>query len=179
MSIDESNRPSPILCLPPPPPINTFTNIGPIVLAPTLSQDKSSTDLVTSGQSVPNSTVSIQLFQVENKPSLIKKVQAFSLPKFTTSSDQNGNFNFNLPTQYSSEYRYYATVVTKDMLASAKSNILWYQNPTQNNYLPFILLSITVIIIGVIIFIKKYKTQRINLHYYPALRAHFWPRPLF
>lgn len=167
------------MCLPPPPPVNTFTNIGPIVLAPTLSQDKGSQELITSGQSVPNSTLNLQLFQIENKPSLVKIAHAFSLPQFTTTTDQNGNFNLNLPTQYSSQYRYYATIVTKDMLSSAKSNTLWYQNPSSFNYLPFILLSIAVIIIAVYIFIKKYKTQTAFIHYYPALRAHFWPRPLF
>lgn len=178
-SKDESNRSSPILCLPPPPPINTFTNIGPIILAPTLSQDKGSTNLITSGQSVPHSTVNIQLFQVENKPSLVKKASAFSLPQFSTTTDSNGNFNLNLPTQYASAYRYYATVITPDSLASAKSNSLYYQNG--NSAWPglFILLSIAVIIITVILFIKKYKTNSPNLHYYLALRPHFWPRRLF
>ncbi len=168
-----------MLCLPPPPATNTLTNIGPIVLAPTLSQDKNSQTLITSGQSVPNSTVNIQIFQVENKPQLIKPVEAFSLPQFSTTTDQNGNFSLNLPTQYSSEYRYYATVITPKSLASAKSNILWYQNPGQFNYLPFILFSIAVIIMLLVIFYKKHKTAPIIYHYYPALRPHYWPRSLF
>jgi len=179
-SIDESNRSGPILCLPPPPAINTFTNIGPIVLAPTLSQDKTSQNLITSGQSVPNSTVNIQLFQVQEKPSLVKKAAAFSLPQFTTTTDPDGNFNLNLPTQYSSEYRYYATVITPNLLSSAKSNMLWYQNagPAGRGLL-FILFSIAVIIIAVYIFIKKYKTQATIVHYYLALQPHYWPRRLF
>ena len=160
------------MCLPPLPSTNTLTNVGPIVIAPTLSQDKSSTDLIASGQSVPNSTVNIQLFQVENKPSLVKKAQAFSLPNLSTTTDSKGNFNLNLPTQYSSEYRYYATIITPDSLASAKSNSLYYQNPSSHNYILFIFLFIAVIII-------IYKHRQTNHHYYPALRPRYWPRPLF
>lgn len=176
ISIDEFQRSSPSLCLPPPPQNNTLTDIGPIIMAPTLSQDKGSKELVTSGQSVPNSKVNIQLFQVESKPKLVKEVQAFSLPQFSTTTDQKGNFSLNLPTQYSSEYRYYATVITPDLLASAKSNILWYQNPSTTNYLLFILLSIAVIIISTIIFFTKYKKRPIIYHYLPAIRPNYWPR---
>ena len=39
-SKDDSLRSTPPLCLPAPPPTNTLTDIGPIVLAPTLSLEK-------------------------------------------------------------------------------------------------------------------------------------------
>ncbi len=149
------------------------------MIAPTLSQDTNSQNLITSGQSVPNSTINIQLFQVENKPSLVKKAEAFSLPQFSTTADQNGNFNLNLPTQYSSAYRYYATAVTSDSLSSAKSNILWYQNGSGSISYLFILLAIAVIISLLIIFIKKYKKHQTIINYLPALYPHYWPRRLF
>lgn len=179
LSKDEFNRSSPILCLPPLPPTNTETFVGPIVLAPTLSQDTNSQSLIASGQSVPNSIVNIQLFQVENKPSLVKQASAFSLPQFTTTTGSNGNFNLNLPTQYSSEYRYYATVITPNSLSSAKSNSLYYQNGNPAWPWLFILLTIAVIISLLIIFIKKYKKHQTIINYLPALFPRYWPRPLF
>ena len=178
-TIDESGRSSPPLCLPPLPATNTLTNVGPIVIAPSLSQDNNSQSMVASGQSVPDSVVNIQLFQVENKPSLVKKAQAFSLPQFSTTTDHNGNFNLNLPTQYASAYRYYATIITPNSLSSAKSNSLYYQNSISQNYILFIFLFIAVIISLLILFVKKYKKHPTINHYYLALRPRYWPRRLF
>lgn len=178
-SIDESNRSSPFLCLPSLPPTKPTTNIGPIVIAPTLSQDLNSQGLTTSGQTVPSSTVNIQLFQIDDSPNLVKSANAFSLPQFKTTTDKNGNFSLNLPTQYSSEYRYYATIVTKDLLSSPKSNILWYQNATTTSLSLFIFAIVTVIIILVIIFIRKHKNHPVTHHHLPATLPHYWPRLLY
>jgi hypothetical protein len=52
-SQDESNRLSNPVCIPEPPLANSYTEIGPILLSPTLSLDLQ--NQYSSGQSIPNS----------------------------------------------------------------------------------------------------------------------------
>jgi len=133
-AIDNSNRRSLPTCIPPPPPNNDLTDIGPILLSPTLTLDK---DLIkpnstsfASGQSIPNSPVNIYLYQVDSKAFVFpKSVQAFSLPVFSTITDSLGNYSFSLPTAYSSNYRLYSTVVYRQN-PSPKSNTLIYHLPS-------------------------------------------------
>lgn len=133
-SIDSSSRLSTPVCIPAPPPTNYQTDIGPILLAPTLTLDsdsiKPNSTTVASGQSIPGSQVYIHLYQVDTKaPIFPKSVQAFGLPSYTVHSDTSGNYSFNLPTAYSSNYRLYSTVAFLDN-QSPKSNTLMYKLPS-------------------------------------------------
>jgi len=160
-STDDSLRATPPLCLPAPPPTNTSTDIGPIVLAPTLSLDNSSGgELISSGQSVPNSTLTLNIFQTEKQPRLTKTANAMSLPQLTATTDSIGHFSFNLPNQYISDFRYFATVVTPEGLPSAKSNTLFFTFPQPPNFL-FLLL---ILLLPLLLLFRHRKT-----HYLPAV----------
>lgn len=161
-SKDDSLRATPPLCLPAPPPINTSTDIGPIILAPTLSLEKNSDgQLISSGQSVPDSNLTLYFFQTEKKPSLTKAANAIGLPQLTTTTDPEGHFSLNLPNQYVSDFRYFATVITPKGLPSAKSNTLFFTFPQSPNYL-FLLLFLPLLLLLLLI-------RRRKIHYLPAV----------
>jgi hypothetical protein len=168
-SKDDSLRSTPPLCLPAPPPVNTSTDIGPIILAPTLSLEKSSGDqLVSSGQAVPNSTLTLYFFQTEKKPFLTKAANAIGLPQLTTTTDSEGHFSLNLPNQYVSDFRYFATVITPQGFPSAKSNSLFFTFPTSSNYLFLLLLLLPLLLL---LFLRQKRQKR----YLPAIIYQWLP----
>ena len=133
-TIDNDTRTSNPVCIPPPPDDNYNTDIGPIILPPTITIDtdqiKSGQTLVASGQSIPNSEISIHLYQKDSQPILLPKTaNAFVLPQFTVKSDNLGNYNFNLPTTYSTNYRLLASVKYQEE-NSPLSNTIFFQLPS-------------------------------------------------
>lgn len=187
-AIDDSNRRSLPVCIPPPPPNNELTDIGPILLSPTLTLDKDrikpNSTSIASGQSIPNSPVNIYLYQVDSQSFVFpKSVQAFSLPIFSTITDSLGNYSFNLPTAYSSNYRLYSTVIYKND-PSPKSNTLIYHLPSllwlfwlQNSWL---IITFFVFIITLTFFfylIHIYYLSKPEKQYLPALFS--YPLSLF
>jgi len=147
-SLDSEFRRTVPVCIPPPPTTNFETNIGPILLPPTISIDqdkiKPNSTIISSGQAIPNSNVNINFYKVNDKAvSFPKEVQAYSLPSINVKADSNGRFYLNLPTAYSSNYRLYASTKFEDNY-SPKSNTLIYILPSlfyiflqQNAYLIF------------------------------------------
>jgi hypothetical protein len=179
-AIDNSHRRSTPTCIPAPPPTNYQTDIGPILLPPTLTLDndqiKPNSTTVASGQSLPGSNVIIHLYQVNSSASVFPKtVQAFGLPEFTVQSDASGNYSFSLPTAYSSDYRLYSTVNYLDN-QSPKSNTLVYKLPSllwlfwqQNSWL-IITLSIFVITLTFFFYLIYVNyLAKPSLHYLPVL----------
>ena len=179
-AIDNGNRRSNPVCIPPPPFNNDLTDIGPILLSPTLTLEgdliKPNSTSIASGQSIPNSPIRIFLYQINSHSFVFpKSVQAFSLPVFTTNTDQLGNYSFNLPTVYSSNYRLYSAVIYQDN-PSAKSNTLIYHLPSllwlfwlQNSWL---IISSVIFIITLTFFfylIYVYYLTKPESHFLPAL----------
>ena len=179
-AIDQSNRYSTPVCIPPPPLNNYLTDIGPILLSPTLTLDqtriKPNSTTIASGQSIPNSTINISLYQVNSKTFVFpKSVQAFSLPIFSTVTDELGNYSFNLPTVYSSNYRLYSTVTYQDN-PSPKSNTLIYHLPSllwlfwqQNSWLVISLLIFIITLTAFFYLIYVFYLSRSEKSYLPAL----------
>lgn len=133
-SKDDSGRSSSLICVPSPPNTNYHTDIGPIILPPTVSLEQDNINpnstVVSSGQSIPKSTVTVYFYKVNDAAqSFPKSALAYSLPKIETTTDEKGNYNINLPTAYSSNYRLY-TSVTYDDNFSPKSNTLLYTMPS-------------------------------------------------
>lgn len=149
-AIDDSQRRTVPTCIPEPPPVNYLTDIGPVILPPTITIDQDAirpnSTTIASGQGIPSSPIHIFIYQVSDRAPLFpKEVQAFGLPDFTTVTDASGNYSFNLPTAYSSNYRLYSTVRYQDE-PSPKSNTLTYHLPSlfwlfwqQNSWLFFTL----------------------------------------
>lgn len=178
-STDNNSRQSTPVCFSPPPETNYHTDIGPILLPPTISLEKSDIDpnstVVTSGQAIPNSQVNINFYKVNDSAQAfgVKQVYAYSLPSVTATTDEFGNFSLNLPTAYASDYRLYATAKFNDNY-SPKSNTLIYILPSlfylflqQHHYLIFLIPSVLLTLIAFFVFLnfKKHKTR-----YLPAIR---------
>ncbi|MFA4826653.1 MAG: hypothetical protein WC596_00110 [Candidatus Shapirobacteria bacterium] len=142
---DDNHRLSYPVCVPPPPSTNYHTNIGPLILPPTLTLDTPSakplSTVASSGQSLPNSTVKIHFYQASHAPNFPKSVAAFSLPSLDVTTDSLGNFSFSLPTSYATNYRLFTTVNYQSQ-SSPNSNTLTLFLPSllylfwlQNRYL--------------------------------------------
>ena len=134
ISYDNNNRTTNPVCIPPPPPTNYHTNIGTILLPPTISLEndkiKPNSTVVSSGQAIPNSIVSLHFYKVNNSSlSFPKEAQAYSLPSVIATTDSLGNFSLNLPTAYSSDYRLYVSAKFEENY-SPKSNTLIYFLPS-------------------------------------------------
>jgi hypothetical protein len=170
-STDSSGRQTTPICIPPPPATNYHTDIGPIILPPTVSleQDKinPNSTVISSGQSIPNSPLTVFFYKVnDNAKSFPKTALAYSLPPLKTITDQDGNYNLNLPTAYSSNYRLY-TSVEFDKNNSPKSNTLLYFMPQQNNYIFIFIFIFTIILFFLLLFLNSS-----TIHFFPATIDH-------
>jgi len=189
-SKDDSDRTTSPICLPSLPTTNYHTDVGPIILPPTVSleQDKinPNSTVVSSGQSIPNSSLTIFFYKVEdNAKSFPKTALAYSLPPLKTTTDKNGNYSLNLPTAYSSNYRLY-TSVQYDENYSPKSNTLLYTMPSlfwiflqQNTYL-FVLLPFfirTLVLFFLLLFFNSSTLYHLKskIRFLPAIRPSSYP----
>lgn len=185
-SFDNNYRSTSPVCIPPPPVNNYHTDIGPILLPPTISlendQINPNTTIVTSGQAIPNSQVNVSFYKINDSGvSFPKEVQAYSLPLVTAATDKDGNFSINLPTAYSSDYRLYASAKFNDNY-SPKSNTLIYILPSlfylfiQQNRLLIILLPIFILTIMVFFYLLHLRSNFSHLptqRYLPAIKNYF------
>jgi len=116
---DQFGRLSKEICLPPF-PIHYNATIGPVILPPTLSLNKNDywlgDEVILTGQSVPNSLISLSFFTQEKGPFLsqlinpIKTVEAVGLPTLETKTDENGNFSIALPSSSANKYKLFTQV---------------------------------------------------------------------
>lgn len=176
-SKDNHNRSSALVCIPPPPPINYHTDIGPIILPPTISLEQDNINpnstVITSGQSVPNSPLTIFFYKVtDGAKSFPKAALAYSLPPLTTVTDKNGNYSLNLPTAYASNYRLYSSVQFEKS-NSPKSNTLLYFMPQTYNYLMVFFFIITIIIFLLLLFFNSNSYHRLKIKFLPAIRTSY------
>lgn len=172
-STDKHGIQSPPTCIASPPDTKYHTNIGPILLAPTISLNKSKITpyhtVISQGQGIPNSTIKIHLFKNKDNAALIpKESNAYSLPVLSIQTDNEGDFNFNIPTVYQSNFRLFASSVYLDS-SSPKSNTLIYYLPSYKDYFLFLILPFMVIILT-IIFRWIYKRYLTTIKLWPALR---------
>lgn len=177
-SKDDSGRSSTIVCVPPPPATNYHTDIGPIILPPTVSleQDKinPNSTVITSGQSIPDSLLTVFFYKVDDgAKSFPKAALAYSLPPLKTTTDKSGNYSLNLPTAYSSNYRLY-TSVEFDNSNSPKSNTLLYFMPKQYSYIMIYIFAFTLILFfGLLLFNSSTIYHLKSKLYLPALRISY------
>lgn len=153
-SSDDNGLTTALVCIPPPPSNQYHTDIGPIILPPTIGLSQQSV----SGNAIPNSPINIFLF-TDNK-SLIKPAEAYSLPIYQTMSDEHGKYSFSLPLQG----RFFATTQYQSE-NSPKSVTLQYLLPSYN-YL--YLLSLILIMTLLFLFYLINKNKK-NIRYLPAL----------
>ncbi|OGK31051.1 hypothetical protein A3F29_02475 [Candidatus Roizmanbacteria bacterium RIFCSPHIGHO2_12_FULL_33_9] len=106
---DKLGRTTKPVCIPPI-PVNKYTEIGPILLPPTISVNKSDyfvgDEVTFSGQSIPNSEISLSLFV--NKRSFIPQAYAYSIPEVKAATDNKGNYSITLPSSKSENFRVFS-----------------------------------------------------------------------
>lgn len=157
------------------------SEIGPILLSPTISLSKGK--LVqkeiaqATGMTIPNSEVTISFFEIYNS-SVTEKfakviaqvlnptVEAADLPKIAGFSDKKGNFSINLPTQKAIAYRVFAKAFYKK-LPTPKSQTLSFsiEEITKvwlSNTLPILLLFLFILIISIVLAIKERRDKWIE-----------------
>lgn len=137
------------VCLPPF-PIKYNVSIGPVLLPPTISLDPPEKgayfigdEVLLSGQTIPNTEVELSTFTDETKTStlslsLIRPVEAATIPIVPIKSDSHGNFAVNLPSSNNNFFRLFTRVNYLDE-ASPKSNTLSF------DVLPFWMIVINII----------------------------------
>lgn len=139
---DQFGRISSPVCLPPF-PVQYNVKIGPIIMPPTISVDKNNyfvgDEIILTGQTIPDEQVNLSVFTSKLKKGgsltkiipVIKNVEAFSIPKITTKSDNKGNFSVSLPSSSAQAYRLFTQVGYKNnysphsLLLKIKVEPLW------------------------------------------------------
>lgn len=114
------------VCIPPI-PANKFTEIGPVLLPPTISLSKTDYfkgDNVTfSGQSIPNSEVSLSMFVDKKNSGFIPVTYAYSIPEVKGATDAKGNYSITMPTSRVENFRVFSQFkINQDF--SPNSNIV-------------------------------------------------------
>lgn len=131
-AIDDQKRVTQPTCIPALPNDSPVPlEVGPILLSPTLSL--SDNKVITgvnsylSGKTTPNTLVNIYLARDRNQKSLslVSTVNAYNLPILNTTSDEKGEFDINMPTSDTAEYKVFASTKFAESL-SAKSNTLTF-----------------------------------------------------
>jgi hypothetical protein len=116
---DSLGRTSSPVCLPPI-PTNYAANIGPIIIPPTMSLNKSEIyigdEARLSGQSIPNSQVEISMYTDEKieKLALFPNAYAKTSPKTIVMTDDKGNYSVNIPTRDDLKMKTFAQVFFED-----------------------------------------------------------------
>lgn len=134
---DQMGRTTAPVCIPR--TTDTHINIGPVILPPTISLNQSNyyigDHVIISGQSLPNTTVSLRLYNDGSKffnitlPILAdivaKPVEAFGIPQLTAQTDEKGNYAMESPTAKPENFRLFAQSQYKSS-DSPKSNTLTF-----------------------------------------------------
>ncbi len=156
--IDKYGQQSMPTCIASPPSSNYHTNIGPILLAPSINIDKNKA----SGESIPNSTINVHFF---------KESPGYSLPTITASTDSEGYFNFNIPSVYQSNFRFYVNSIYKEN-TSSRSNILKYRLPIRHDYFYFIIIPLFIILLTILF--RVIYSKYLHIKFLPAI-IKSWP----
>jgi hypothetical protein len=127
-AMDNLKRLTQPACIPAFPVTNKLPSVvGPILLSPTISLSTNKVTegdtAITSGRTIPNAEVDIYISKKDKTVSLVKTVNAYSIPTIKTKSDNDGNYEFSLSTIDAANYKIYVANKLGDD-QSSKSNSL-------------------------------------------------------
>lgn len=168
------------VCFPGPSKTSTNSQIGPIILPPTLALSTNTPlpneTLILSGQAIPNQEVKVYLFQSEKSFNLIPVANAANHPVFTAQSDTKGNYSLSLPTVYSGHFKLF-TQLTFNQQPSPNSNFLHYQLAPAStlSFTTLLFLIILNFVLASLLFLS-FKSKR---HHWLAIypKTLLWPKP--
>ena len=108
---DNLGRTTNPVCIPPI-PANKFTEIGPVLLPPTISLSKADyfkgDDITFSGQSIPNSEVNLSMFVDKKSFGFIPVSYAYSIPEVKGATDAKGNYFITMPSSRAENFRVFS-----------------------------------------------------------------------
>jgi len=163
---DDTNLTAPPTCIPNPPPNDFTSNIGPIILPPTIAINSDeitpNSTVASSGQSIPNTPIQIHFFRTDrSRP--VPAAYAYSFPTLDILTDKDGLFNFNLPTAYSTSYKFFANNHHPDLGPSPISHTLNLSLPSFWQLYQQIIISLILFFITLILFIYfLFKGRRVR-----------------
>jgi len=164
ISLDQQQRTSFPVCLPPLPPLPFHFSIGPILLPPTLSLDKGfflpNEQIKAQGMAAPLAKITIHFanqkkstFPLANlKEKIIPPVNALFLPQYQVQANEQGHFELNLPTNQPHHWRVFASAELLNS-PSPKSNTLHFKILTRWEWF---WLKIKTFLLGLLAFLKPY-----------------------
>jgi len=155
------------------------TEIGPVLLSPTLSLSAGSfwqnQVAGASGQTIPDAEIAISFFETPIKPSaslaLAKifnmEVEAAGIPLLSTTSDSKGNFSVNLPSFKASGYRLFAKAFYGKSPTHKSQTLNFMVNPYSEYWWKYIvpkiiLCLIFLLLLGFLVYWES-KTKRLRL----------------
>jgi hypothetical protein len=141
-AIDDEKRTTQPVCIPPLSLKSGSRKTGPVILPPTISLEKGSftqgEQTKASGMTTPNTEVEVY-FSRSSSPNflkIVKEVWAYNIPIYQTVSNNNGYFEFNLPSDSPEDWKVFAASKTLGA-SSPKSNTLSFK--VRPNFLQFLL----------------------------------------
>lgn len=177
---DAEGRTTQPTCIPALPVGQYYYEVGPILLSPFLSLEKGEIikgdQAVAYGKTTPQTQVDIFLAREKTASnslfSLVRTAFAYNIPKYQIKSDENGNFEFNLPTEVADKWLVFAGANIQGS-PSPKSNTLTFNIHSGIYYLWILLQNLFalirsyllyfVILIEVLILIPLLKRNRHSL----------------
>ncbi|MFC1710369.1 hypothetical protein ACFL0F_01775 [Patescibacteria group bacterium] len=180
-AMDAPNITTQPTCIPPLPFGDYDYDIGPVVLSPTFIIEKGSLyekeQVKASGKTTPNTEVNMYLAREESGSSfftIVKETFAYNIPTYQITSDENGYYEFNLPSDSTDKWRVFATSKVLEN-NSPKSNTISYNVLPQylslltffsylfsliKPYLLFILVLLQIAIILLLFYYIKYRDRK-------------------
>lgn len=105
----------------------TVYTIGPVLLSPIISIEQNvfplGTQVILNGITIPNSEVSIYFEQSGGWFTFVPNTHGYSLPPYKVTSDEFGKFQLNLPSNFTTRWKVYASV-NYSSSTSTRSNTL-------------------------------------------------------
>lgn len=166
---DRNNRLTNPVCIPLPDKNKLIDEIGPVIISPSIAIGKGSIlpneTVAAEGESIPDTEITVSMFR-ENRNIITTIVSSLIVPWsmqqiilnppapppiYTTKTDHNGSYSFNLPTTRVNGYRIFTQAKYKDS-PSPKSNILAYR---VLSFFEFIIEKIRLFILSVLYLLQK------------------------
>lgn len=150
------------------------TEIGPLLLSPTLSLASAKIlekqTVAVLGKSIPDTDVVVSFFEVRSNTlafdkflPAIARAEAADLPRVYIKTDKRGNFSINIPTGKISAYRFFAKAYFKDT-PTIKSQTLAYNVNSAielwwRYFLPRLILLLLLLMLFTIYLYYEYRTK--------------------
>lgn len=169
---DRNNRAIPTLCLPVPPRVDETTEVGPVLLAPTMEKSTHSLQSMTIGESIPNAVVKVKVVTTsESSLSLIPEAYAIYLFTYEVNVDQNGYFAFTLPSVKNRQFRFIAQTQYKNSLSPPSATLTFGELAKSASNTVIILIFVVLVfftVISCVILFKFYQRKKAKEKIIPA-----------